>query len=170
MAKPKLNYTLCDTSYIPTYEEYKEWCEICDAEEVGEENSTEYWDFVARQREAEYSDLMGNLKYSDQAKEPVVITGTLGLWNGEKTIYPVRVDSLKDAIERCIGNDGDDVKIELKDGVINVYAMHHDGTNHFMIYKLTKKGVNATNCWLNGICPSLEVKGYWLAKYKGYLY
>jgi hypothetical protein len=94
----------------------------------------------------------------------------LGLWDGDKAIYPVRMNNVQDAIRRCIGNDIESIKVEYVDGVIKVSAYHHDGTNRFTIYRLTKKGVKATDCWFGGVCPNNEIKGYWLAKYKGYLY
>lgn len=67
---------------------------------------------------------------------PVVITGTLGLWDGKHNIRPVECEDIRSAIMKCIGSDGqlmdeDDLTF---DGIdVHVKSHHHDGTNEFTI-------------------------------------
>lgn len=74
--------------------------------------------------------------------QDVVITGTLGMWHGTRTIEPIREDRLDSAFNRCADNMN---KVELyyNNGIIEIDAYHHDGCNHFSIYQLNSKGVNA---------------------------
>ena len=51
--------TLCDTSYIPEYEDYKEHCEANDCEPQAE-NSQDYWDYVSEIRAMEYDDFISS--------------------------------------------------------------------------------------------------------------
>ena len=69
--------------------------------------------------------------------ENIEITGTLGLWNGRKDIYPDREPDLMTAIKRCVMPQSIlDFDIYLEDtenGYQRLYieAHHHDGTNVF---------------------------------------
>ena len=63
----------------------------------------------------------------------VLITGTLGLWNGKPDIYPVFCYSLEKALQKCWGKC-DEFRVDIQNGVITAYAHHHDGTNVFTIY------------------------------------
>lgn len=162
-----MRYTICDTMETPDYSSYLEYCEANEFEPQGE-NSNDYWDFVSDCRTMEIEDMRDNMKYSKQCNEPVLITGSLGLWNGSPSIYPTRCETLYEAIQRCFGSC-DDLKVEYENGVVYVKAYHHDGTNCFEIHKLSKKGIDATDSWF-GATKDTEVKGYWLAKFHGYLY
>lgn len=161
-------YTLIDTSYIPTYEEYVEDCSSRGVEPQGE-NSSDYWNFVAEYHVYDWDDLKSNLKHSKEANAPVLITGKLGLWDGIHTIYPMKWNSLIGAIQRC-ANSADNIKVEADCGVIHVYAYHHDGINKFDIYKLSKKGLKVTGNWYNGTSETEEVKKYLISKFNGYLF
>ena len=169
MKKKEQIYVLCDTTVIPSYEDYAEYCRECmDCEPCGE-NSDDYWDFVSLSQETEMKDLKMNMTTSTQCQVPVIITGSLGLWNGNHEINPVRCDTLYDAIMRCT-KSSDDIKVEYQNGVINVYAYHHDGCNCFQIHKLSKRGELACSKWENGTSRNSEIKGYWFAKFHGFRY
>lgn len=161
-------YTLIDTSYIPTYEEYVEDCSSRDVEPQGE-NSSDYWDFVAEYHVYDWDDFKSNLKYSKEANAPVLVSGKLGLWDGTHTIYPMKCDSLIDAIQKC-ANSADNIKVEVDCGVIHVYAYHHDGVNNFDIHKISKKGLKVIDNWRNGRSETEEIKKYWISKFNGYLF
>lgn len=168
--KRKIKYVLCDTAVIPEYEEYLEHCRANDIEPQ-EEDSDDYWDYVTFMQELEMRDLKENLKYSSQNNTPVLITGTLQLWNGKPEIYPMRCESLWDAIRRCSNSNSiDKIRVEYDNGVVRVHASHHDGTNVFEIHKLSKKGIQTSENWYNNTNKDCEVKGYWLAKFHGYLF
>lgn len=162
-------YTLFDDTYIPEYKEYVEHCRINDIEPE-EENSQDYWDYVSEFQQTEWDDLRLNMSCSQQCKCPVIVTGKLGLWNGNPTIYPTRCEDLFSAIRKCYGKSIDNLKVEVENGIVHVYAYHHDGTNHYQIYRLSAKGLKASESWENGHAPNEECKGYWLAKFHGHIF
>ena len=164
---------LYDSSEDFPYEDYVEFCEMNDIEPAGE-NSQDYWDWVSQTRSDYYDDLMSNLSWT-KIDSPVMITGSLGLWDGKHDIFPVVVKSdgygkkfsdgytgydtpsMKSAIQKCCdGRDTLNVEVKFEDGKIVVYAHHHDGCNVFEIHVLSEKGCklsdeaaeNGENC-----CP-----------------
>lgn len=121
-----------------TREDYEEWCEINDLEPGDEDD---FFDYCAEETQANYEADMSNIESCKEYNIPVVLEGTLGLWWGRPVITPERYESVAEAIQKCIiGSDCHDVLVEYEDGVINVYASHHDGTNCFTIKALSKKG------------------------------
>ena len=141
------------------YEDYVEFCEMNDIEPAGE-NSQDYWDWVSQTRSDYYDDLMSNLSWT-KIDSPVMITGSLGLWDGKHEIHPVvmksegygrkfstcdytgyDIPSLKAAIKKCCeGRDTLDVEVKFEEDRIVVYAHHHDGCNIFDIRRLSEKGL-----------------------------
>lgn len=73
-----------------------------------------------------------NLTYSKIGDCPVVITGSLGLWDGRKEIVPVTCDSVSKAIYKCIDYDYQCI-YEDENGDLFVEDYHHDGINVFKI-------------------------------------
>ena len=163
------NYVLYDDTTVPEYSEYVEHCRI-NGHEIEGENSQAYWDFASRYHENDWDDLKVNLKCSKEANQPVLLLGTLGLWNGKRTIFPTRCENLMQAIEKCVGRGVDNMKVYVENGIVYVEAYHHDGTNYFEIYKLSSKGLSATSKWYDGNAGCEDYKGYWLAKFHGYLF
>jgi len=84
------------------------------------------------------ADDLDNIRCSKALQGPWLITGTLGLWDGRHTICPVIEPSLDKAIRRC---SEDDTKVEYDRGAVYVSASHHDGTNVFVIRKLSGEAV-----------------------------
>ena len=154
----KKEFVIYDSQEDFPYEDYVEFCEI-NGMEPAEEDSREYWDWVYQTRNDYYDDMLANLSWT-KIDYPLMIIGQLGLWNGRPSIVPVPVKSegygrkfyssdyvgyetpsLKAAIKKCCeGRDILDVDVHYEDGVIAVYAHHHDGCNCFYIRKLSKKG------------------------------
>ena len=148
-------FTLLDTTEILEYADYVNFCE--DNEITPEpEDSNDFWNWVNEERSLDIDDFLTNLRYAKINEEPVLITGSLGLWNGRKEIYPMLIESseyeqrkdgswkyknpaIMKAIQKCM-NGMDDVKVEYANGEIVVHGYHHDGTNIFTIHKLSKKG------------------------------
>ena len=149
-------FTMLDT-YSTSYE-YSDYVDFCEANEITPEpeNSNAYWEWVSDERQREIDDFMLNLRYAKINEEPVLITGTLGLWNGRKEIYPMLLESseyeqdsngkwryknpaIRKAVEKCM-HGVDDVKVEYNNGEIIVNGYHHDGTNILTIHKLNDKG------------------------------
>lgn len=133
--KKNLKCILCDTHSIPEYEDYVEWCEDNDIEPTGED-SHDYWDFVNDMLRLEWDDFKANMKYSKYNEIPCVITGHLGLWNGNPDIETVECDTLLDAVEKC-SKGVDDIIVKMnEEGVVIVEGLHHDGRNYFEIRML----------------------------------
>ena len=72
---------------------------------------------------------------------PVLIKGTLGLWDGQKRIIPVEAENMRSAIYKCIGRDGEimspnDIDFDYDRKIVTLTVHHHDGTNNFKITSL----------------------------------
>lgn len=132
---------LCDTTYIPSYEDYKEWCYACGKEHC-EEGSRDYLDFVEVSQRKEIDDLMENLNSSAiNFRYYWVVTESLVLWCGRRDIDKHMTNSLSDAIRLCV-NHADDTIIKKRGSVIYVTALHHGGRNYFEIRALSEKGLD----------------------------
>lgn len=166
--------TLFDTrDEAYNYENYVKYCKE-EGSTPADENSDDYYNWVEFKKDFDLEVLLTNLTYSKMNEEPVIITGTLGMWNGMKSIYPMLVESenyepnqgkgrfmnpaIVKAIYKCI-NGMDDFKIEHINGSIIVYGYHHDGTNTLRINKLSKKGkITALNAHKKG--KTIDIKSY----------
>jgi hypothetical protein len=168
---------------IDTYNsglEYSDYVEYCELNEITPEpeGSNDYYEWEAEENQRYVEDFFENLRYV-KFDTPVIITGSLGLWNGRKEIYPMVVKSkdyeqrksgkwaykypsLYNAVKKCI-NGMDDFKVELSEGEIVVHGYHHDGTNIFTISKLSKKGIDPV---LRAVEDGkhLQIKNYWIGK------
>jgi hypothetical protein len=156
---------------IDTYNsglEYSDYVEYCELNEITPEpeGSNDYYEWEAEENQRYVEDFFENLRYV-KFDTPVIITGSLGLWNGRKEIYPMVVEStekpsLYNAVMKCI-NGMDDFKVELSEGEIVVHGYHHDGTNIFTISKLSKKGIDPV---LRAVEDGkhLQIKNYWIGK------
>ena len=153
----KVIYTTDIDNY--KYEDYLEYCEANEIEPCSEDSQS-YWDWVYEMISMDVEDAYSNIDYKQDKNTTVVITGTLGLWNGRPDIEPVFVESesvfhyatkqrsyssaLTLAIQKC-AEGMDDVECYLDDeaGYVEVIGHHHDGSNHFYIHKLSEFGKNA---------------------------
>lgn len=136
------------------YRDYLDFCEVNEIEPAAED-SNDYYEWLGEESQRFWEDFIDNLSYG-KCTYPLLITGSLGLWTGSHDIEPVLVESedyhqngnyyskpsMKTAILKCLGSC-DDIKITYNDGIIEVDAMHHDGTNSFYIKKLTDVGYEA---------------------------
>ena len=174
----KKQFTLIDTT--DSWLTYQDYVEFCEANEITPEpeDSSDYYEWEAEETQRFAEDFFENLRYV-KFDTPVIITGSLGLWNGTKEIYPLVVESsdycqlpsgkwgyrnpsLYNAVMKCI-NGMDGFKVELSEGEIIVHGYHHDGTNIFTISKLSKKGIDPV---LRAVEEGkhLQVKNYWIGK------
>lgn len=127
-----------DTREEYSLEDYQEYCEF-NGIEFNEENTEGFYEYQSMMRDGDIRDFYTDLENSEHKNDKVIITGILGLWNGAHDIYPV-VETLENAIYKCIHNM-DDFKIFVdEDGTLNVVGYHHDGTNCFEIHFLTEYG------------------------------
>ena len=122
-----------------TRDDYKEFCEINDIEE-GDDDAFEEWKRDGAYRT--WDDDMDNLGYI-MTEEEFVITGSVGRWDGRRTIMPVRIKALRNAIKRCISGCYMDVEVKLntESGIIEFDGHHHDGTDSFEIHRMSKNGI-----------------------------
>jgi hypothetical protein len=156
-------------TYIDTYNHdgltYNDYLEYCDEEDwtPGDEDSEEYYEWLWKETEFNVECTFDNIKYSKVCNRPCVISGTLGLWNGNHDIYLTMCNNLLTAIKKCWGS-ANDLIMELEDGVVTVQAMHHDGTNSFEIRLLTNEGAELME---NG--EDIDIEKH-TEKYPGHLY
>lgn len=150
----KTIYTTDTDNY--RYEDYLEYCNDNGIEPVSED-SYDYYEWVSDMIGFDIDDAYANIDAKQDKNTTVVITGTLGLWNGRPDIEPVFVESesvfhhatkqrtyssaLTLAIKKC-AEGMNDVECYLDDeaGCVEVIGHHHDGSNHFYIYKLSELG------------------------------
>ena len=134
-------FTLVDTDPLQfEYESYEEFCEGNGIEPQGE-HSEDFMDWCYEEAEEQYNCDMDEIRRCRRYNVPCIITGHLGLWDGSHEIVPTKMDTIYDAIIRCYGRDGlCNLKVNFEDGKIVVYYSHHDGTNIFTIYALSKSG------------------------------
>lgn len=138
-------------------EAYAEWAEDNEVTISGD-NDSELYDWISKQFNMEWEDLLSNIKYSNIAHDDYVVMGDLGLWSGRRDIVPTRFTSLEDAICKCCGSI-DMVKITLKkEGYIEVMGVHHDGINYLEIHLLNKLGKNTEGADLTKDCYHKKIK------------
>ena len=98
---------------------------------------------------------------TEVTNRPCVVCGTVGTWQGDRSICAKRFDNMKDAIYACV-NHCDEVVISQRASNILVDGYHHDGTNHLEIHVLNDKGVRAdeNRCDLSRREYQLTLKDY----------
>ena len=138
MAKNKTTRVLYLDTYNTdeqyTYNDYVEECED-NGVEPAEEGSHDHFEWLQRQRQYDIEDFWDNLKGCDFGE--CEVNGTLGLWWGNPDIETMRIATLYDAVAAC-ANNAWDLIVYLEKGILYVDAMHHDGTNSFMIKPMIK--------------------------------
>lgn len=138
----KINITLFNNVDID-FDYYKnELLETRDIEDEEDVTDNDVWDFIWKCVHDDWEALTTNLRYSKYNDEYFVITGSLGLWNGNPLIEPTTCSSLIDAIWKCV-NGCDYCKVKQVNGHLEVYGYHHDGCNCFEIHLLNDSGIRA---------------------------
>ena len=160
--------TLRDTTYIPDYEEYKEYCEA-NGFEPQAEGSNDFWDYVSERRSIEYDDFVLNMQNSTQAQQPCLLTGSCGLWDGIREIMPYKFTNALSAVIKAYGSC-DDLIVSREDVVIKVESFHHDGCNRFEIRPLTEHGKKMLEDDCDGEPISCKLTDDIVGKYDGYLF
>jgi hypothetical protein len=105
-------------------------------------NQDDFEDYCVRVNDIYFDDdfgEMGNWKFSPLKNQRVAVVGTLGLWNGPHKIMPKQFENVRDAVCTCL-EDYNEI-YEDQYGNLHIKAHHHDGTNHFIIKKVTDKGL-----------------------------
>ena len=127
-------------------EEMKEvWLETAEANdwEIPEDGPSDIqlWDEWYDQNEINWDDIEGEVKYHNEEGSYLIIA-SLGLWNGRFDGGKIIDGYLTEAIRACFEDYN---KVYWQDKNLKVEAIHHDGTNYFIIKKLTDKGIEFYN-------------------------
>lgn len=119
-----------------------EECEKCSCE--GCENcpsDDDLWEHWNDQCEDRWNVITEEIDYLDERGTYLVIA-SLGLWNGRFDGGKIIDGYLTDAIKACFEDYN---KVYWQDKNLKVEATHHDGTNYFIIKKLTDRGIEFYN-------------------------
>lgn len=154
------------TTYVDdalTRDDYEEFCDINNMEYDDDEYSFDEW----KREEAEqtWEDDMDNLEYI-MAEEEFAITGSVGRWDGRRTIMPVHIQGLRNAIQRCISDCYLDIEVKLnvETGKVEFYGHHHDATDCFEICRLNKNGIKWFNAKEERDETNIEPNEKWFKK------
>lgn len=169
MERQKINYEIFDSSYLPCYEDYVEHC-IANEIEPADENSQDYWDWIDEMSVLNCDDFFSNLHFS-KFNLPCMITGRLGLWNGNPDIVPQMCNSVEEAINKiCNVRFDNHIKVSLQDGCLVVEQSHHDGCNYFEIHLLSAKGLKEVERPCYQYERDYAPKKWWFKNIYGYLF
>ena len=105
-------------------------------EEIEDPSEDDCWDWWYTEKDSEWNDVSYEMQ---RCAGSFIIVGTLGLWNGNFKGSCLVHGDLLDAIHKCLEDYN---KIYMYNKQLHVDATHHDGTNRFVIKKLTGKGEN----------------------------
>ena len=138
----KKNIIYSNDPYDFNEEEMKEsWYELAEVNdwEIPEDGPSddELWEEWYDQKERDWDDIEGEVKYHDERGSYLIIA-SLGLWNGRFDGGKIIDGYLNKVIRACFEDYN---KVYWQDKNLKVEAIHHDGTNHFIIKKLTDRGI-----------------------------
>lgn len=127
-------------------EEMREsWLESAEANdwEIPEDGPSddEIWQEWYDQNERDWDDIEGEVRYHDERGSYLIIA-SLGLWNGRFDGGKIIDGYLHEAIRECFEDYN---RVYWQDKNLKIEATHHDGTNHFIIKKLTDRGIEFYN-------------------------
>ena len=101
----------------------------------------ELWQEWYDQNERDWDDIESEVKYHDERGSYLIIA-SLGLWNGRFDGGKIINGYLNKVIRACFEDYN---KVYWQDKNLKVEATHHDGTNYFIIKKLTDRGIEFYN-------------------------
>ena len=142
----KKNIIYSNDPYDFNEEEMKEsWYELAEVNdwEIPEDGPSddELWEEWYDQKERDWDDIEGEVKYHDERGSYLIIA-SLGLWNGRFDGGKIIDGYLNKVIRACFEDYN---KVYWQDKNLKVEATHHDGTNYFIIKKLTDRGIEFYN-------------------------
>ena len=121
------------------------WLESAEANdwEIPEDGPSddEIWQEWYDQNERDWDDIEWEVECHDERGSYLIIA-SLGLWNGRFDGGKIIDGYLTEAIRACFEDYN---KVYWQDKNLKVEAIHHDGTNHFIIKKLTDRGIEFYN-------------------------
>ena len=99
------------------------------------------WQEWYDQNERDWDDIEGEVRCHDERGSYLIIA-SLGLWNGRFDGGKIINGYLTRVIRACFEDYN---KVYWQDKNLKVEATHHDGTNYFIIKKLTDRGIEFYN-------------------------
>lgn len=116
-------------------EEYGE-CHELSKEELEEITDDTVYEWCHETLSMYWDDLKINIGSYGEDNQYLIIAD-LGLWNGRQAGGKI-IKGLYNSISKTL-EDYNKIYEERR-GVLKIRASHHDGTNHYIIYEITKKG------------------------------
>lgn len=126
-----------------------------DAEEYGipfedaldEIDHNRVWEQIWLNKEHEWEDAKQRIKdlLNDRA---FIAIGNVGTWQGDRGAGEVWTDSFDKFLYRIL-KDAYNTTIEIENGVLQIKAIHHDGTDLWSIKPLKERGRDAFWGWYN---------------------
>lgn len=128
-------------------DDYHEFCLINDIE-FDETDDHAFWEWCKDEADADWDNILWEIKHYDKTHYGnYFVDANLGLWNGNRNGFNV-FNSLEKAFWACCDNMDYLIIEGEKNGDINITAIHHDGTNHFTIKKITDEAYDRYDEWL----------------------
>lgn len=145
-AESKKNIIYSSDPYDFNEEEMREsWLESAEVNdwEIPEDGPSDddLWEEWYDQNERDWDDIEGEVKWHDERGSYLIIA-SLGLWNGRFDGGKIINGYLTKVIRACFEDYN---KVYWQDKNLKVEATHHDGTNYFIIKKLTDRGIEFYN-------------------------
>ena len=164
---------LYDSARRVDMDEVREHCEA-NGMEVPGENSMAYWDIVGNILDFDRECFELNLESSRVLPGKVVVTGSVGAWNGVYTLKP-SVVSMEDPvafIRNCTQGCGQyELSVGYDANGLFVQVRHHDGTNTFRVRELTAAGQrHLDRCERHGVEPDILGEEKFTGKIDYYIY
>jgi len=119
---------------------YSDYVEYCDGNgiEPEAEDSSAFHAWCEDQAAIDFQEDLDQLMASPYVQRPILITGTIGCWDGRLHIVPEIEDSFEKAYRRCL-DGSDDVTLRYNRRGIHMEGTHHDGMNIFMMYLVSDR-------------------------------
>ena len=151
-----LNTFIEEEDYKEAFEDYADYSrlkiekrhgDVCAIGADGEEVKTLY-EYTAEAKEFESNEFWEDLERAKKSSyiDYYVVTGELGLWNGNHTIVPETFDNLYDALSKC-ATDAYDIVVKYENNAIKFECHHHDGTNYFEVRNLSFDDYDKIEWW-----------------------
>lgn len=127
------------------YDDYVSWCRENGVAPAAEDSA--FLDWCAEEARINYAEDLTLLKGSRFLQGAVVVTGTIGRWNGSFDIVPEVVEDFDSAWRKMTGGDILDVVAEYDTRSIHVAASHHDAVNHYRVWPVREGADRALLEW-----------------------
>lgn len=121
---------------------YYEYLNHCKEKGIksSKENSLGFWRWANKREKANWDRMMRDINCSIYGQIPVVVYGTIGLWNERKEIEADKFPNLESAIKNCCFRCRI-IEIVQNHSRIEIKAIHADGVNNYEVCFLNERGI-----------------------------